>query len=72
MKNLEYFMWVVAVASLIATVANIYKKKWCWHVWVLSNVAWAGYDFYIGAYAQGCLMGTYGVLAIWGLLKWRK
>ena len=64
-------MWIVTVASLIGTVANIYKRRWCFYVWGATNALWATYDFWIGAAAQGTLMCVYFALSIWGLYHWR-
>jgi len=65
-------MWIVTGASLIGTVANVYKKTWCFWVWIPTNVLWVIYDIWIGADAQGALMATYVVLAILGWCEWRK
>lgn len=63
---------IITVASIIGTVANIYKKKWCFIIWLFTNSSWMVYDFYIGAYAQSLLFAVYTGLAVWGLYKWAK
>lgn len=63
-------MWGVTVASIIGTVANIYKLQWCFVVWLATNSVWCVYDFYIGAYPQAALFAVYVLLAIWGILEW--
>jgi nicotinamide riboside transporter PnuC len=72
MQTIEVIMWVVCVASLIGTVANIYQMKWCFLVWFFCNVAWCAYDIHKIAYPQASLMGIYALLAIWGYLHWTK
>jgi len=64
-------MWLVTLASLVATVANIRKIRWGFAVWAIADAAWLVYDFYIGAYEQAALFAVYTGLAIWGWLAWR-
>ncbi len=64
-------MWVVTVASLVGTVANIYKRRWGFAVWFVTNLAWTGYDAWLGAWPQAALMAVYAGLAVWGWAKWR-
>ncbi len=68
---IDSLMWGVTVASLIGTVANIKKKRWCFGVWLGTNLAWMSYDFYIGSYAQAALFAVYAGLAVYGLYEWR-
>lgn len=65
-------MWAITVLSIIGVILNIKKRKECFIIWVGTNFTWAIYDFYIGAYAQSALFGIYFLLAIWGLIEWRK
>lgn len=64
--------WAVTVASIIGTVANIYKKQWCFLIWLATNGIWMVVDFMAGMYAQAFLFAVYVCLAVWGLIKWRK
>lgn len=65
-------MWLITGLSLIGVIANIYKKRWGFLVWMVTNSIWCIYDYYIGAYAQSFLFLTYFILAIWGWFKWEK
>lgn len=65
-------MWLVTVASIIGTVANIYQRRWCFWVWLITNLAWATFDAWIGAYAQATLQAVYAGLAVWGLIQWAR
>ena len=69
---IEAAMWIVSVLSLVGTVANIYKARWCFAVWAVTNAAWTLYDIHKTAYPQAALQAVYFVLAIWGLWAWRK
>jgi len=69
-----YMDWtiLVTVLSIIGTVANVYKKRWCFVIWLFTNGFWCVYDIMIGAYSQAILFAIYFVLAVHGLIKWRK
>jgi len=64
--------WLITIASITGTVANIYKKRWCFIIWLFTNSLWMIIDFYQGLYAQSFLFAVYTALAIWGLIQWRK
>lgn len=36
--------WLIAAASMIGTILNIYKKRSCFVWWGLSCLAWVAYD----------------------------
>jgi len=69
---LDRWMWLVSAASLVGTVANVYKRRWCFWVWCVTNTVWVAYDLHKGADAQAALMACYAVLAVMGLLKWKE
>lgn len=64
--------WLITIASITGTVANIYKKRWCFIIWLFTNSLWMIVDFYQGLYAQSFLFAVYVALAIWGLIQWRN
>jgi nicotinamide mononucleotide transporter len=64
-------MWLVTAASLVGTTANAYRRRWCFAVWVPTNLLWCAYDVWLGAYPQAALMGVYAVLAVVGWRKWK-
>lgn len=72
MSQVEIFMWLVAAASLTATIANIHHFRFCFCIWFFCNVAWTIYDIHKEAYSQAVLMGIYAVLAVWGYWHWSK
>lgn len=69
---IDQLMWAVTGASLAATVANVYQRRWCFGVWLVTNVLWASYDASIGAWAQAALQATYAALSVAGLLRWKR
>ncbi len=64
--------WILTLLSLIGVIANIYKKKWCFIIWMFTNLAWCIIDFHYKIYAQSALFFVYFILAITGLIKWSK
>jgi len=64
--------YVITVLSVAGTIANIYKKWWCFILWGIANLAWCVYDIHIHEYSQAILWGVYFMLAVWGLYSWRK
>lgn len=66
------FTIIVTAISIIGTMANIYQKRWCFIIWLFTNSFWFTYDFAIGQYAQALLFAVYFILAVIGLVKWRK
>ena len=69
---IEHLFWLVTVASLVGTVANIKHRRWCFYIWALTNAAWTVYDVHKTAYPQAALQAVYFGLAIWGIFAWRK
>jgi nicotinamide riboside transporter PnuC len=69
---IDSWMWLVTAASLVGTLANVRRRRWCFYVWLATNACWAAYNLHKGAYAQAVLMATYFGLSIWGLLTWRR
>lgn len=65
-------MWLLASASLLATVLNIKHRKECFAIWTVTNACWCVIDVMHGIYAQAFLQAVYCGLAIWGLVAWSK
>jgi hypothetical protein len=63
--------WIITGFSLVATVANIHKKRWAFGIWACTNTLWAIIDWRACLYAQSALFMVYIGLALWGLWKWR-
>lgn len=64
--------WALTLLSLIGVILNIKKQKSCFLIWGFTNAAWAVIDFSAGLPAQGVLFALYFVLAVWGLIEWRR
>jgi len=66
------YTWVITLISIIGVIANIYKKTWCFILWIFSNFTWMVIDYNAGLYAQSFLFLVYFLLAIWGLIQWSR
>lgn len=65
---ISYF---VTVASIIGTIANSFQKKWCFYVWIATNVFWVAYNLSLGSYSQVFLYVVNTITSIIGIIKWR-
>lgn len=64
--------WIITGISLIGTVVNIYKSSWCFVFWLISNTAWCLWNLHIGQIPLAFQFFVYILLAVYGLIKWRK
>ncbi len=69
---IELGMWFIFGLSLIGTIGNLYKRRWCFLFWAGTNVFWISYDIYKTAYPQAVMMFVYLILAIVGWFKWKE
>lgn len=67
-----YIAYTVTLASIVGTVANSFGKRWCFWVWMCTNAFWCVYNTVISQYAQTLLYAFNFVLAIVGLVKWKR
>lgn len=63
---------VAALASLLGTWLNVKKRRSCFYVWGVTNLAWVGIDAYAGVWPQAALHACYAGLAVYGLREWRR
>lgn len=69
---IEPLMWLISGLAFAATVANIYKRRWCFAVRIVTNGAQVVYTYSKGAYPTAALSLAYLGLAVLGVFKWRK
>ena len=65
-------MWAVTILCLLGTVANVFKKRICFYLWAVGNIAWLIYDISAGLYSRAVLDAVQLVLAIVGIFTWKK
>lgn len=64
--------WLLVAGSLVGVVLNIRKRRECFYVWGVTNAAWTVVDLNHGVWSQAALQFIYFLLAIWGLIEWKK
>jgi nicotinamide riboside transporter PnuC len=64
--------WILTVVSLIGTILNVKKIKYCFYIWTVSNTLWLCYDIYTGLYSRAALDLVHLLLAVWGIFAWHK
>lgn len=64
--------WLLVAGSLVGVVLNIRKRRECFYVWGVTNAAWMMVDLNHGVWSQAALQFIYFLLAIWGLIEWKK
>jgi nicotinamide riboside transporter PnuC len=65
-------MWVVTVLCLLGTAANVFKKRICFYLWTVGNIAWLVYDIVSGLYSRAVLDAVQLIFAIIGIFTWKK
>ena len=66
------YTYLIMVVSLIAQVANIYKKRWCFYIWLCTNLIWMVHNWSIKEYAQAISFAIYFAFTLWGIIQWGK
>lgn len=69
---MQYVAYLVTAASIVGTVANSYKKRWCFCIWLCTNAFWCVYNAVSGQTAQSLLYLFNFIMAIVGLVQWRR
>jgi len=68
----EVMKWTLAALSIVGVVLNIRRRRECFIVWCATNAAWTVVDVVHQVWAQAALQFVYFLLAIWGLIEWKK
>ena len=64
--------WLLVAASLVGVILNIKRSRECFYVWCLTNAAWTIVDLIHQVWSQAALQFIYFLLAIWGLIEWKR
>ena len=64
--------WVMSTIALAGTVLNAERNIYGFVFWLVSNLYMTIRFTYIGEYAQAVLFLGYTVLAVRGIVSWRK
>lgn len=69
MQNVSY---IITLMSIVGTVANAFQKRWCFILWLFTNLFWVIYDLWIGAYGQAVLYVVNCITCVIGLRMWKS
>lgn len=70
--TIETLGWLLTALSLVGVWLNIKKDVRCFYLWAITNSGWVLIDWQAGLYAQSALFAVYFVLALWGIIEWRR
>ena len=66
------FSWLMSAVALFGTMLNAERNIYGFLFWLVSNLYMAIRFAYIGEYAQAVLFFIYFILAIRGIVSWKK
>lgn len=69
---LEIFGTIAMVLAVAGVVANNRKRSCCFYIWIISNLISAVLHYQLGSVSLLVRDCVFIVLAIEGILKWRK
>lgn len=69
---MNYISYIVTAISITGTIANSFKKRWCFYLWICTNTFWSIYNLMLNQYAQSLLYLFNLIMAVVGLFKWKK
>jgi hypothetical protein len=69
---IEYLNWVIIAMALYGAYLNSKQDVRGFMFWIVTNCYLMVHNLLIGQLAQGCLFAAYLVLAINGLISWKK
>lgn len=64
--------WITTAICLTGTVLNVKKINFCFWLWLAGNILWLVIDIINGLWSRAILDIVQGVLALWGIIEWRK
>ena len=62
--------YIMTTLAIVGTVANSFKKRWCFILWGVTNCFWCGYWIFSGEYAAAIQYGFNLIMAVVGFIKW--
>jgi uncharacterized membrane protein len=64
--------WILVGIGLVGTITNIFKIKWCFVVWGISNIGFIAVNYYNEIYSMAFFFFINFLSCAWGLYKWHK
>lgn len=69
---MQTISWITTAICLLGTILNVKKLNTCFYLWLLGNILWLCIDIHNGLWSRAILDIVQGVLAVWGIIEWRK
>ena len=69
---MQIISWMTTAICLLGTILNVKKLNTCFYLWLIGNILWLCIDIYNGLWSRAILDIVQGVLAVWGIIEWRK
>ena len=69
---MQIISWIITAICLLGTILNVKKLNTCFYLWLIGNILWLCIDIYNGLWSRAILDIVQGVLAVWGIIEWRK
>lgn len=69
---MQIISFVTTAICLLGTILNVKKLNACFYLWLIGNILWICIDIYNGLWSRAILDIVQGVLAVWGIIEWRK
>ena len=69
---MQIISWITTAICLLGTILNVKKLNTCFYLWLIGNILWLCIDIYTGLWSRAILDIVQGVLAVWGIIEWRK
>lgn len=69
---MQIIPYIITALAIIGTVGNSFKKVWGFYIWLFTNAFWCVFNVTHQSYAQAILYAVYFILALVGIVKWKK
>lgn len=69
---LQVLNWIMSILAFFGTCLNAEKYRAGFYIWAVTNAYMAGLNFYLGIPSIGFLYVAYFIMAIRGLVVWKR
>lgn len=68
----DSIIWLWTILSIVGAILNAMLIKWCFPIYILSNIGWIITDIQYEMWAQIPIWVTYIVIGVYGFISWDK
>jgi len=67
-------LWVywLLIPVVIGNIGNIYKRWWCWPIWITADIGYIIANEMIHQHAQTAMFVLFIGMNVWGLIEWKR